>query len=236
MLCLLEKGSHESLLLSPANGAMQCHPVGHGAPEPTKPQHRAQTVPLRAPHTATLHIPAQLREGFKRSGKGRCFSEEGEALGNKGIFSNEGVSLSLGSLQLHPSPARTHCVMLGASLSCHTHRRLRVDPAHTAPARPAAHGLGEFWGDSGGKAPRTGSFLSCSSANGGGREREDGGQQEGSVPPLHPSVMPSSPLSASPGVIPAHGCGQAGFGHCCLLPPSTEHRMFSRARRPRCQG
>lgn len=210
--------------------------MGHGAPEPTKPQHRAQTVPLRAPHTAMLHIPAQLREGFKRPGKGRCFSEEGEALGNKGIFSNEGVSLSLGSLQLHPSPARTRWVMLGASLSCHAHRRLRVDPAHTAPAH-AAHGLGEFWGDFLGEKHQELAPFSAAAApvEEGGNERMEGSRRA-QCHPLHPSVMPSSPLSASPGVIPAHCCGQAGFGHCCLLPPSTEHRMFSRARRPRCQG
>lgn len=102
--------SHSCSVLQ--NGATQCHSVGHGAPELTELQHRAQAVPLRAPHTAPFHLPAQLRERVEHSGKGRCSSEEGEALGNKGIFSNEGVSLSLGSLQLHPSPARTPCVML----------------------------------------------------------------------------------------------------------------------------
>lgn len=103
---------------------------------PTATMQDTNGVTESSPH-CHVPLPSKGRDS-NTSGKGRWFSEEGEALGNKGIFGNEGINLSLGSLQLHPSPAPALCD-LGASLSLpgagdtHTHLtdRVRMDLPQT---------------------------------------------------------------------------------------------------------
>lgn len=150
--------------------------------------------------------------------------------------------MSLGSLQLPPSPALSPRVMSGVSLSS---LELWLPTALLTEAVSWLHHrhhqpdlLLMDSASSGGKSIKRwplSQLLPCMVEEGGdGRARcpwrEAGGSRRAQCHPLHPSVMLRSPPSASLGVIPARWGGQAGLGRCSLLPRPTERSKLGRVR------
>lgn len=122
--------------------------VGQGAPKPTNDYGIEQEVcerclterspcsSLSAPaNTHTFNLHAEQRKFLKNYfWKWSGLWGEGEALDKK-TFGNEGVSLSLGSLQLHPSSATNSPSDAGCAtepLQSYVYRRAHSSPSHGA--------------------------------------------------------------------------------------------------------
>lgn len=131
----------------PEAGRAGSHSVGRGAPKPitnySTEQELSTRAPLAAPHqTETPLTPIPSKGRFENTSGSRAGEDEAW---DKGTFSNEGVNLSLGSLQLHPSPA--------TSSLCDAECTAGITTAHPTESvgmdqsqMPLQMGSGKFWG------------------------------------------------------------------------------------------